>query len=99
MLDEFGGATLFSLIWVALTGLITVSAYRLYFHPLSKFPGPKLAALTTWYEGYYDVVHRGRYLWEIERMHKKYGERTHWLVILPLATTPVHQLFPDSPMA
>lgn len=54
--------------------LIGNAIYRLYFHPLSKFPGPRLAALTTWYEGYYDIVHRGRYLWEMEKMHKAYGE-------------------------
>ncbi|KAK5124234.1 hypothetical protein LTR85_001937 [Meristemomyces frigidus] len=41
--------------------------------PLSKFPGPKLAALTLWYEFYYDVVKRGRYTWRIGEMHEKYG--------------------------
>lgn len=58
---------------VIVAALIGNVIYRLYFHPLSKFPGPKLAALTTWYEGYYDIVHRGRYLWEMEKMHKAYG--------------------------
>jgi hypothetical protein len=48
--------------------------YRLQFHPLSKFPGPKLAALTSLYEFYYNVVLGGRYLWEIERMHEQYGK-------------------------
>ena len=47
--------------------------YRLYFSPIAKFPGPKLAALTLWYEFYYDVIKRGRYTWEIGKMHKKYG--------------------------
>ena len=45
----------------------------MYFSPLAKFPGPKLAALTLWVEFYYDVVKRGRYTWKIEEMHKQYG--------------------------
>ncbi len=55
--------------------------YNLYFHPLSRFPGSKLAALGGWYEFYYDVIKDGTYLWEIERMHRKYGKEsdTHHL--------------------
>lgn len=47
--------------------------HRLFISPLSKFPGPKLAAITSWYELYYDVAKQGQFLWEIERMHDKYG--------------------------
>jgi hypothetical protein len=57
-------------IFVYYFGLII---YRLFFHPLAKFPGPRLAAATDLYEEYYDVVKRGMFVWEIERMHEKYG--------------------------
>ncbi|PKY00826.1 cytochrome P450 [Aspergillus campestris IBT 28561] len=49
------------------------SIYRLYFHPLRKFPGPRLAALTSLYEFYYNVIRSGKFLFEIERMHEQYG--------------------------
>ncbi|KAJ4361505.1 hypothetical protein N0V95_001842 [Ascochyta clinopodiicola] len=55
------------------TYAISLVAYRIYLHPLSKYPGPKLAAGTQWYEFYFDVLKRGRFAWEIKRMHEKYG--------------------------
>lgn len=57
------------IIWLALR-----SIYRLYFHPLSKFPGSKLAAITSGYEFYYNVIKSGSYIWEVERMHNVYGQ-------------------------
>ncbi|PWY71783.1 cytochrome P450 [Aspergillus sclerotioniger CBS 115572] len=47
--------------------------YRLFFHPLHNFPGPKVAAISGLYEFYFDVVKDGSYLWQIEKMHLKYG--------------------------
>ena len=66
-LTAFGGVLL-------ATYLITLSCSRLVFSPLAKFPGPKLAALSLWYEYYYDVIKRGRYTFRIKEMHEKYGE-------------------------
>ncbi|KAF5859907.1 hypothetical protein ETB97_002221 [Aspergillus alliaceus] len=65
------------LLWIGILAaasyLLGRTIYRLYFHPLSKFPGPKLAAVTHLYEFYFDAVKSGKYLWEIGRMHEKYG--------------------------
>ncbi|KAF1810551.1 cytochrome protein [Eremomyces bilateralis CBS 781.70] len=52
---------------------VGVLIYRLFLHPLARFPGPKLAAATDYYELYFDVAKGGMFLWEIERMHDKYG--------------------------
>lgn len=47
--------------------------YRLYFHPLAAFPGPRLAAATAWWEFYYDVVRDGELVFQLPRLHAKYG--------------------------
>lgn len=54
--------------------LIATAIYNVWFHPLAGFPGPKIAVIGPWYEFYYDVIKDGRYLWQIEKMHEKYGE-------------------------
>ncbi|KAF2665445.1 cytochrome P450 [Microthyrium microscopicum] len=59
---------------LSLLYVFTLVVYRLYFHPLCKFPGPKLAAATQFYELYYDIIGKGgMFIWEIERMHEIYG--------------------------
>ena len=62
----------------ALAGLyllygLALIVYRLYLHPLAKFPGPRLAAATSWYEVYYDVYLSGKFRNKIKDMHSQYG--------------------------
>ena len=81
----------------SLTGLVAAAwicwvlgacVYRLWFHPLAKFPGPKLAALTTWYEGWYDCVrYKGRFTFKLADLHAKYGKTSHnnvdqWAILI-----------------
>ena len=58
---------------ILLVYTLTTALYRLCYSPLAHFPGPKIAAATGWYEFYFDVIKRGQYVFEIERMHQKYG--------------------------
>lgn len=59
-------------IWLAYR--VAIALYNISpLHPLYRFPGPKLAAMGFFYEGYYDWILVGRYGHEIRRMHEKYG--------------------------
>jgi hypothetical protein len=65
----FASLFLSLLLWT-IYGII----WRLYLSPISRFPGPKLAAVTYWYEFYYDVFpNYGQYTFHTGNLHKKYG--------------------------
>jgi hypothetical protein len=53
--------------------LVGLGVYRLYLSPLARYPGPKLAALSNWYEFYYDVILQGKFTFHIQDLHKQYG--------------------------
>lgn len=61
-------------IGVTLAYTASLAFYRLVLSPVAGFPGPKIAAVTGWYEFYYDFFLKGKYLYEIEKMHERYGE-------------------------
>ena len=65
---------------------VTLALYRLYFHPLARFPGPKLAAVTRLYEGYYDLYQSGQYTFKIAELHKRYGKKRNKRFIRGLIT-------------
>src|SRR3954447_16242868 len=52
--------------------IIGVALYRLYFHPLAKYPGPFWAKLTQWPEA--QSSWRGRRHLDLHAMHEKYGK-------------------------
>lgn len=63
-------------LFVGVAGTVYVlwlTIYRLWLSPIAHFPGPKLAALTMWYEWYYDSFLEGQYTFRIAEMHRKYG--------------------------
>src|SRR4051812_46090066 len=67
--------------------LIGLAVYRLHLSPIAKFPGPKLAALSRWYDVYYEVVKKGQFTFNIQNLHKEYGKTAFSpRRILPLIT-------------
>lgn len=65
------------IICFAVIFVLTRSLYRLFLHPLSAIPGPKLAAITHLHEFYHDAIRGGMFIWEIEKMHRNYGNSNH----------------------
>ena len=60
-------------LFIVLGYCLFIIVYRLIFHPLAKFPGPRLAAITFKYEYYYDGIKKGQYTRRIGELHEKYG--------------------------
>lgn len=57
-------------------GFIVPVLYRLYFHPLAKYPGPILAAISDYYLAYYDLWMDGGIVTQLENLHRRYGKAT-----------------------
>ena len=67
--DAFvGGAGV--LLFYLLAGIL----YRLYVCPLARIPGPKVAAITGFYELYYDIFQGARFPWKLQELHDTYGK-------------------------
>ena len=78
----------FCVYMVYLTG---VAVHRLYFSKYSKFPGPKLAALTYGYMFYYDAIAgKGQYIYKIKDLHEEYSKyqpqhcNTRRFILIPI---------------
>lgn len=56
----------FFIIWI-----VSEAAYRLQFHPLASFPGPREAALSN--NWIYKLSKSGKVEQELERLHQLYG--------------------------
>lgn len=51
-----------------------------YFHSLRNIPRPRLAAMTSCFEFYYDVLSNGLYLLKIKEMHEANGKH----ILIPM---------------
>jgi hypothetical protein len=66
------GIAYLGILWVFYR--VAIALYNISpFHPLARFPGPKLAASSYLYEAYYDWWCVGRYSKVIACMHERYG--------------------------
>ncbi|KAI9042963.1 cytochrome P450 [Aspergillus affinis] len=102
-LPGLGDLTLQTMLWMLAIGwgayLIGLGVYRLYIHPLANVPGPKIAAITQWYELYYDVWQSGQYFLKVEEFHKQYGTvrlyHINWAAMLSLIKGPIVRIKPN----
>ncbi|KAK0115636.1 hypothetical protein ONS95_000093 [Cadophora gregata] len=70
--------------------LCAVILGRLFFHPLSKIPGPKLASITRSYIFYYNATGGSRFYLQVEKLHEKYGP------IIRIAPYEIHLSDPEN---
>ncbi|KAL9058180.1 MAG: hypothetical protein Q9162_001904 [Coniocarpon cinnabarinum] len=59
---------------IGLAFIAQLAIRRVFLSPLAHIPGPRLAALTHWYEFYYDVVKPGQFVFKIKDLHSIYDE-------------------------
>ena len=68
---------------LTLIGTTCGAFYRLFLSPIAHIPGPKLAAVTFWYEFFYEVIRPGQFVFKIKELHKQYGEHpTGYLIFV-----------------
>ncbi|KAK6430774.1 hypothetical protein LTR95_013067 [Oleoguttula sp. CCFEE 5521] len=70
--STFTGVAVLALFSYAVYSL-TKLFYRIFLHPIARFPGPRLAAATYLYEAYYDVWRDGQFLFHLDALHDQYG--------------------------
>jgi hypothetical protein len=61
------------LFGVFIVYLVIRTIYRLSFHPLAKFPGPRLAAVTSMYSASYDLPFETSFCKKLPELHDRYG--------------------------
>lgn len=73
-----------TIVLFCLTKLILEAIYRVTLHPLTRFPGPILAAISYKYEFFFDGIKGGQYTNEIARLHRIYGTNGYALCVVVL---------------
>ncbi|KAF7536019.1 hypothetical protein G7054_g4869 [Neopestalotiopsis clavispora] len=61
-----------AVISLSVIALTAISIYRIWFHPLSVFPGPKHLAVTNFSEQWNSHI-RGTWTREVAKLHRRYG--------------------------
>ena len=66
---------IFALLSLALLATVWAARilYRLTWHPLAQFPGPRHAAATSLYAIYHDVITQDSVVKHLKTLHDQYG--------------------------
>ena len=72
-LTMFLSATFFVALVAFAVYRLAIICYRVFFHPLRQIPGPKIAAITTLYESYHDLIKGGQFSIKVRELHRQYG--------------------------
>ncbi|KAK7514329.1 cytochrome P450 [Phyllosticta citriasiana] len=75
-LGRVANLTLIVLFTVAIGIVVVDIVYKLYFHPLAKYPGPFLAKITNLYSAYHSW--KGDIPIDQWRCHQKYGDKVRY---------------------
>ena len=62
-----------AIIFPVIVPMVVTFVRRLYFHPLSKIPGPRLAAVSGLYGLYHNFIQGGGYSKQFKALHDKYS--------------------------
>ena len=62
------------LVFLLVIAISSKYIYRLTWHPLAKFPGPKLAAASSLYGASFDLTGNPSYIKTFPALHDRYGE-------------------------
>lgn len=73
LLPTLSSSVLINILLGLVAFQIAKYVYRLTFHPLAQFSGPRLAGLTNLYGAFYDLSESRSYIKEILALHEKYG--------------------------
>jgi hypothetical protein len=82
-----------SVIWLVAAGLLIYVVYHmlhnLVWHPLALFPYPCVAAVTSLYRAYIELIAKSLFVCELEKLHTQYSKQeTHtaspskWILLL-----------------
>ena len=62
-----------SVLLASVLSAVCKAVYNIYFHPLSRYPGPRLASATLWWQTWIEVITGQSLSLKLVELHDIYG--------------------------